>query len=67
MEDLSTVKTPTVKKLCKALEEILPHILWEFKERDKELKKKLLAELPRRTSDRIAIKAQQAEYVRRRA
>lgn len=39
--------------------ELLPEVEYLVHQREKELKKKLLAELPRRTSDRIALKAQQ--------
>lgn len=49
-------KQKDVKSLHNGLSELLPHIdyLAQIKERDD--KKKLLASIPRRTSDRIAIK-----------
>ncbi len=39
--------------------EYLPDIERIMQQREKQFKKKMLAELPRRTSDRIAIKAAQ--------
>ena len=39
--------------------ELLPEVEHLVVQREKELKRKLLAEIPRRTSDRIALKAQQ--------
>ena len=42
-------------------ENLLPDVTWLFQQKDKEFKKKLLAELPRRTSDRIALKTVQKE------
>ena len=47
-----------------SLQELLPHVQYLFREREKEMKKKMIAELPRRTSDRIALKAQREEEVR---
>ena len=38
-------------------------MLMLFKEKEKEMKRKIIAELPRRTSDRIALKAQREEQV----
>ncbi|CAI8034138.1 Cat eye syndrome critical region protein 2 homolog [Geodia barretti] len=61
---LSTVRAPSVKKLYRALEELLPDVQYLFREREKELKRKMIAELPRRTSDRIALKAQREEEER---
>ena len=105
MDSLSKIRTPTVKKLYRALEvlvtyhhshhhtitlltshlhtltpshphtltlshrhthtqqELLPNVQYLFREREKEMKKKMIAELPRRTSDRIALKAQREEEV----
>ena len=37
--------------------DFLPEVEYVFAARDKQLKKRMLSELPRRTSDRIAIKA----------
>lgn len=45
------------------MQELLPHVQWLFHERDKQLKRKIIAELPRRMSDRIALKAQREEQV----
>ena len=45
-------------------QELLPDVQYLFREREKELKRKMIAELPRRTSDRIALKAQREEEVR---
>ena len=48
--------------------EYLPDIERTVQQREKQFKKKMLAELPRRTSDRIAIKAaQKIEEVRENA
>ena len=38
------------------VQELLPHVQYLFREREKEMKKKMIAELPRRMSDRIALK-----------
>ena len=42
---------------------ILPELEYIFSVREKQLKKRMLSELPRRSSDRIAIKALKDEEV----
>ena len=46
-----------------SVQELLPQVQWLLHEREKEMKRKLIAELPRRMSDRIALKAQREEQV----
>ena len=61
MASLAGVKGAEPRRLLRSLEALLPDVLWLLQQQEKEFKKKLLAELPRRTSDRIAIKAAQKE------
>lgn len=58
VDSLSGSKHPQERRLYLTLsEDYLPHVTWTFQNRMKEEKKRILAELPRRTSDRIAIRA----------
>ena len=61
MDSLAGSKNATVKRLYRVLCELLPDVLKLIQVRERQYKMKLLAEIPRRTSDRIAIKAQQRE------
>ena len=60
-ESFAGVKLKDVKCLYNNLTELLPHIEYLSQVREREDKKKLLASLPRRTSDRIAVKAAEKE------
>lgn len=66
VEALEEVRHPEARRLYRALsEELWPEVQRELTVKERQFKRKLLAELPRRTSDRIALKAQQkAEQVR---
>lgn len=55
--------TLAVSGLCLNEQEMFPNVECLFHEREKELKRKMIAELPRRMSDRIALKAQREEQV----
>ncbi len=56
-DSFARVKLKDVRLLFSNLSELLPHIEYLDGVKHKEEKRKLLAELPRRTSDRIAVKA----------
>ncbi len=56
-DSFARVKLKDVRLLYSNLSDLLPHIEYLDGVRHKEEKRKLLAELPRRTSDRIAFKA----------
>ena len=61
MASLVGIKGAEPRRLLRSLEALLPDVLWLLQQQEREFKKKLLAELPRRTSDRIAIKAAQKD------
>lgn len=60
-ESFAGIRLKDVKGLYNNLSELLPHIEYLSQVKEREDKKKLLAALPRRTSDRIAVKAAEKE------
>ena len=60
-DSFQRVKLKDVRLLHSNLTDLLPHIEYLSQVREKDDKKKLVAALPRRTSDRIATKAAEKE------
>lgn len=55
------IRLKDIRLLHSNLTDLLPHIEYLDQMREKEKKKKLIAAIPRRTSDRIAIKTAEKE------
>ena len=61
MASLEGTKGAEPRRLLRSLELLLPDVLWLLQQQERDFKKKILAEMPRRTSDRIALKAAQKD------